>query len=124
WDGPARRRRQFTFLRVDPYFFHTPIGHARAIKPLIEELLPRLAGIRLEFALKIGDTQNPEMVARVNQSHEVDEGGRAERSLDHAGDPAAAVVAHAGQVDEVAILRHLLNRRTCLASADRAVKAI
>ena len=109
------------FRRVHVHAFDGPIGHAGFVEPVLEELVPRSAGIFLQLALEVGDAEDAEGIAGVDAAHEVEEGRLAEPVLDHADDLAALVVAHAEEIDDVAELGHFLDTGAGLAPTDGTV---
>jgi hypothetical protein len=73
-------------------------------------------GVVFEFALKVGDAQDAKLILAINVPHEVEEGRLAQALLDQADNLAAAVVRSRGEVDELAVLGHVLHARMGLAA--------
>src|SRR5216684_6008963 len=119
---PQATKSALSRLNLD--IIHAPIAHARAVQPVVEELLPRTAGVSLQLALKISDAKNAKVIAGIDDPHEVEKRRFVQVILDDADDAAATVVTHAEQVGEMRIARHVLYSRAGFAPANRSVHTI
>src|SRR5262249_35112968 len=105
----------------DVYLVDAPITAAAFIKPVLEEFLPRAAGIGFQLSLKIRDAQHTEVVAPINGAHEIKECGFTQAVFQHPDYLAATIVADAEKVDDVIEFLHGTNSWPFFAASDSAV---
>src|SRR5262245_8215424 len=112
------------FARLNLDVVNRPIAHARAIEPIVEKLLPRTASVSLQLALKVRHAKDPEIIAELNRSHEMEESCFIQMIFHDAGGAPAAGGTQAGQGGRMRIARHFLHRGSCLAPTNGPVQTI